>query len=132
MAYHVFAAAGLPAPRCNFATVAVNGENSGLVRSRREHENRLFGTQFLRSKRQSPTRGPSAIFVLKWRGTLQKKTNETDADWSDIDAVVAALQDPSPAGLEALADIIDIDRFLTFWAVGGARRALGWVRWQPQ
>ncbi|MCE2450818.1 MAG: CotH kinase family protein [Candidatus Latescibacteria bacterium] len=60
--------------------------------------------------------GTVSDFRPKWRGTLQKKTNEEEADWSDIDAVVAALQDPSPAGLEALADIIDIDRFLTFWA----------------
>ena len=116
MAYHVFAAAGLPAPRCNFATVAVNGENLGLY----VHVESMK-TAFLERNFSDPSgnlyEGTVSDFRPKWRGTLQKKTNETEADWSDIDAVVAALQDPSPAGLEALADIIDIDRFLTFWAV---------------
>ncbi len=116
MAYHVFAAAGLPAPRCNFATVAVNGENLGLY----VHVESMK-TAFLDRNFSDPSgnlyEGTVSDFRPKWRGTLQKKTNETEADWSDIDAVVAALQDPSPAGLEALADIIDIDRFLTFWAV---------------
>ena len=115
MAYHVFAAVGLPAPRCNFATVAVNGENLGLY----AHVESMK-TAFLERNFSDPSgnlyEGTVSDFRPKWRGTLQKKTNEAEADWSDIDAVVAALQDPSPAGLEALADIIDIDRFLTFWA----------------
>ena len=115
MAYHIFASAGLPAPRCNFATVAVNGENLGLY----VHVESMK-TAFLERNFSDPSgnlyEGTVSDFRPKWRGTLQKKTNEADADWSDIDAVVAALQDPSPAGLEALADIIDLDRFLTFWA----------------
>ncbi len=115
MAYHIFASAGLPAPRCNFATVAVNGENLGLY----VHVESMK-TAFLQRNFSDPSgnlyEGTVSDFRPKWRGTLQKKTNEEEADWSDIDAVVAALQDPSPAGLEALADIIDIDRFLTFWA----------------
>ena len=116
MAYHIFASAGLPAPRCNFATVAVNGENLGLY----VHVESMK-TAFLERNFSDPSgnlyEGTVSDFRPKWRGTLQKKTNEADADWSDIDAVVTALQDPSPAGLEALADIIDLDRFLTFWAV---------------
>ena len=116
MAYHIFASAGLPAPRCNFATVAVNGENLGLY----AHVESMK-TAFLERNFSDPSgnlyEGTVSDFRPKWRGTLQKKTNEADADWSDVDAVVAALQDSSPAGLEALADIIDLDRFLTFWAV---------------
>ncbi|MYF91676.1 MAG: T9SS type A sorting domain-containing protein [Gemmatimonadetes bacterium] len=115
MAYHIFASAGLPAPRCNFATVAVNGENLGLY----VHVESMK-TAFLERNFSDPSgnlyEGTVSDFRPKWRGTLQKTPNAAAADWSDIDAVVTALQDPSPAGLEALADIIDIDRFLTFWA----------------
>ena len=115
MAYHVFTAAGLPAPRCNFATVAVNGENLGLY----AHVESMK-TAFLERNFSDPSgnlyEGTVSDFRLKWRSTLQKKTNEEDVDWSDIDAVVAALQDPSPAGLEALATAIDLDHFFTFWA----------------
>ena len=46
----------------------------------------------------------------------QKKTNGDEDDWSDVDAVTAALQDPSDAGLEALSEIVELDRFLSFWA----------------
>ena len=116
MAYHIFASTGLPVPRCNFATVAVNGENLGLY----VHVESMK-TAFLERNFADPSgnfyEGTVSDFRPKWRGTFEKKTNEDAADWSDIDAVVAALQDPSPAGLEALADLVDLDRFLTFWAV---------------
>ena len=115
MAYHVFTTAGLPAPRCNFATVAVNGENLSLY----AHVESMK-TAFLERNFSDPSgnlyEGTVSDFRPKWRSTLQKKTNEEDVDWSDIDAVVAALQDPSPAGLEALAAAIDLDHFFTFWA----------------
>ena len=95
MAYHIFASAGLPAPRCNFATVAVNGENLGLY----VHVESMK-TAFLERNFSDPSgnlyEGTVSDFRPKWRGTLQKKTNEVEADWSDIDAVVAALQDPLP------------------------------------
>lgn len=116
MAYHIFASAGLPAPRCNFATVAVNGENLGLY----VHVESMK-TAFLERNFSDPSgnlyEGTLSDFLPEWRGTFEKKTNEEEADWSDIDAVVAALQDPSPAGLEALATVIDLDHFFTFWAV---------------
>ena len=116
MAYHVFASAGLPAPRCNFATVSVNGENLGLYANVES-----IKTAFLERNFSDPGgnlyEGTISDFRPDWRGTFVKKTNEEEADWSDIDAVVAALQDPSPAGLEALAGAVDLDRFLTFWAV---------------
>ena len=116
MAYHIFASAGLPAPRCNFATVSVNGENLGLFANVES-----IKTAFLERHFSDPEgnlyEGALSDFRPDWRGTFQKKTNEAEADWSDIDAVVAALQDSSPAGLEALAEVVDLDRFLTFWAV---------------
>ena len=60
--------------------------------------------------------GTVSDFTPEHRGTIEKKTNEDADDWSDVDAVVAALQDESRAGLEALSKIVDLDRFLSFWA----------------
>ena len=60
--------------------------------------------------------GNISDFLPVNRGTIEKKTNEDASDWSDIDAVVQALQDQSDTGLEALGEIVDLDRFLTFWA----------------
>ncbi len=116
LSYHLFASAGLPAPRCNFATVRVNGEDLGLY-----VQVESIKTSFLERNFTDPTgnlyEGTISDFRPQWRGTFEKKTNEDQRNWSDIDTVVDALQDPSPAGLEALSEIIDIDRFYTFWAL---------------
>ena len=116
LAYQVFAAAGLPAPRCNYARVAVNGEELGLYVHVEEIESSLLERAFADAG-GNLYEGTVSDFRPEFRGTIEKKTNRDAGDWSDVDAVVAALQDPSPAGLEALAAAVDLDRFLTFWAV---------------
>ena len=115
LAYRVFAAAGSPAPRCNFATVAVNGRNLGLY-VHVEEIKRPFLARHFDSAEGNLYEGTVSDFTPDYRGTFEKKTNEDAADWTDIDAVVAALQDPSDAGLVALSEIVDLDRFLSFWA----------------
>ena len=115
LSYRVFAAAGSPAPRCNFATVSVNGKDLGLYVHVEEIKAPFLARHF-ESTEGNVYEGTVSDFTPEFRGTIEKKTNEDAADWSDIDAVVAALQDPSPAGLEALGEIVDLDRFLSFWA----------------
>ena len=115
LAYEVFAAAGLPAPRCNFATVTVNGADLGLYVHVEEIKPPFLARHFA-SVAGNLYEGTLSDFDPGWRGTFEKKTNEDADDWSDVDAAVAALQDPSPAGLEALDAIVDVDRFLSFWA----------------
>ena len=115
LANEIFAAAGLPAPRCNFATVEVNGENLGLYVHVEEIKPPFLERHFANAQ-GNLYEGTVSDFRPEWRGTFEKKTNEDAADWSDIDAVVAALQDPSEAGWEALKAAVDLDRFLSFWA----------------
>ncbi|MCY3785537.1 MAG: CotH kinase family protein [bacterium] len=115
LSYRVFAATGNPAPRCNFATVSVNGNSLGLYVHVEE-----IKAPFLERHFDNPEgnvyEGTVSDFTPEFRGTIEKKTNEDADDWSDIDAVVAALQDRSDAGLRALGEIVDLDRFLSFWA----------------
>ena len=115
LTYEVFAAAGNPASRCNFATVSVNGRNLGLYVHVEEIKAPFLARHFA-STEGNVYEGNVSDFTPEFRGTFEKKTNEDADDWSDIDAVVAALADPSDAGWEALAAIVDLDRFLTFWA----------------
>ena len=115
LSYRVFAAAGSPAPRCNFATVSVNGKELGLYVHVEEIKAPFLSRHF-DSAEGNLYEGTVSDFTPTYRGTIEKKTNTDAADWSDIDAVVAALQDPSDAGLEALGEIVDLDRFLSFWA----------------
>ena len=115
LSYRVFAAAGNPAPRCNFATVSVNGKDLGLYVHVEEMKAPFLSRHF-ESAEGNLYEGTVSDFTPTYRGTIEKKTNTDAADWSDIDAVVAALQDPSDAGLNALGEIVDLDRFLSFWA----------------
>ena len=115
LAYQVFAAAGLPASRCNFATVSVNGKNLGLYVHVEEIKKPMLARHF-DSAEGNLYEGNISDFTPEYRGTIEKKTNEDEDDWSDVDAVVGALQDPSDGGLEALGKAVDLDRFLTFWA----------------
>ena len=112
LAYQVFAAAGLPAPRCNYAAVTVNGERLGLYVHLEDIERSLIERAFAGGGNLYE----DGDFRPGLRALIEKKTNRDADDWSDVDAVVAALQDPSPAGLRALAAAVDLDRFLTFWA----------------
>ncbi len=115
LAYQAFAAAGNPAPRCNFATVTVNGKELGLYVHVEEIKAPMLARHF-DSAEGNLYEGIISDFTPTHRGTIEKKTNEDADDWSDVDAVMAALQDPSDAGLEALAELVDLDRFLSFWA----------------
>ena len=115
LSYQVFAAAGNPAPRCNFATVSVNGKNLGLYVHVEEIKAPMLARHF-DSAEGNLYEGTISDFTPEYRGTIEKKTNEDEDDWSDVDAVMAALLDPSEAGLEALAGLVDLDRFLSFWA----------------
>ena len=116
LAHQIFALAGTPTPRCSFATVSVNGTNLGLYIHVEEIKPPFLARHFA-SAEGNLYEGTVSDFTPEYRGTFEKKSNEDAADWSDIDGVVAALQDPSEAGLAALADAVDLDRFLTFWAV---------------
>ena len=116
MAYHIFAAAGLPAPRCNFATVKVNGEDLGLFVHVEEIKEPFLERHF-GDAGGNLYEGTVSDFNGGYRGTFEKKNNEETNDWSDIEAVTTALEESSPAGLEILAELVDLDQFLTFWAV---------------
>ena len=90
LSYRVFAAAGNPAPRCNFATVSVNGTDLGLYVHVEEFKAPFLSHHF-GSAEGNLYEGTVSDFTPEFRGTFEKKTNEDADDWSDIDAVVAAL-----------------------------------------
>ena len=115
LSYRIFAASGNPASRCNFATVSVNGKDLGLYVHVEEIKAPFLARHF-DSADGNLYEGTVSDFTPDYRGTIEKKTNEDADDWSDIDAVVAALQDSSDAGMEALGQAVDLDRFLSFWA----------------
>jgi hypothetical protein len=117
LAYDLFRAAGVPAPRCNFAHVMVNGDDLGLF----VHVESL-DKEFLEKNFDDPSglfyEGTLSDFRPEFDGTFQLKTDEVVDDRAHIDDLVAALADPDDSGLlERLEPLVDLDTFTTFWAM---------------
>ena len=114
--YRLFEDAGLVASRCNFAHVTLNGVSLGIysnVESIKE--------PFLRRNYGDSTgnlyEGSVGDFRDNWIGVIEKKNNN---DATDLEAIQAALEiADDTASLTALAQLIDIDKYLTHWALDG-------------
>ena len=61
-------------------------------------------------------RGTISDFTPEYRGTFENKIDAYDGGLGNINALVSVVGDTSDAGLEDLATLVDLDRFLTFWA----------------
>lgn len=116
LAFKMFRDAGVPASRCNFARVTVNGTSLGVYAHVEAVGKDLLGRHFS-DKSGNLYEGQLSDFRTGWSATYEKKTNEDDPDRSDLDAVTAALA-ASDAELEAtLGKVLDLDEFITFWAM---------------
>jgi len=115
LGYGLFRQAGVPAPRCAFAHVTVNGADLGvythvesirdgfLVRNFGDDNGNLFES--------------GGDFVVGGTGGFQPKNNETMPDCTALDAAATALQAP-PADLATqLGAVVELDEFLRFWAM---------------
>ncbi|WP_434044263.1 MULTISPECIES: CotH kinase family protein [Sorangium] len=115
LAFKVFRDAGLPASRCNFAHVTVNGKDLGIYAHVEPVGKRLLERHFP-DDGGNLYEGQISDFRDGWSATYEKKTNEDDPDRSDLDAVTAALL-ASDAELDAeLGEILDIAAFRRYWA----------------
>ena len=116
LTYFLFDKAGIPAPRCNFAKVTVNGDDYGIYVSVDAVKTKFIERNFEDSS-GNLYEGTLSDFSEDWIHTMEKKTNEDDDDWSDIQQIIDALNIPGPEGLDALAEIVDLDAFVRFWAM---------------
>ncbi|EDN71387.1 spore coat protein H [Beggiatoa sp. PS] len=131
VAADVFKNAGVPVSHTAFYTLYIDHGNGpeyfGLYTLVEEVDGTVIDTQFSSDKGNlyKPEDG-SANFVAGTFNTedFTKKTNEDDADWSDIIALFSALHDDSattdPATWRAnLEAVFDVDGFLKYMAVNG-------------
>lgn len=114
--YQLFADAGVPAPRCNFARVFANGEELGIYAHVESVKKRFLARHF-EDNGGRLYEGTLSDYRQGWDGTFEPKTNESDPDRSDVEAMVAALESPDSQLVDELEPLIDVDRFLTFWAM---------------
>lgn len=115
LAYQVMAQAGMPAPRCSFARVAVNGFDLGLY-AHVDSVKKPFLARHFSSDEGNLYEATLSDFTEEYRGTWEKKTNNAENDWSDLDAAVAALEAPDEELLGALEQVFDLENFYTHWA----------------
>ncbi len=115
IAYAVFRSAGVPAPRCNFARVSVNGQDLGIYSNVEGIKKRMLRRHFT-DDTGNLYEGVASDFRDQWMATFQKKTNTASVDRSDIAAVTAALARPDSEVVAALEQVVDLDAFLSFWA----------------
>jgi hypothetical protein len=120
LAYDVYRAAGIPAPRCNSALVYVNGEFYGVY-ANVESEDKTFLRRWFADEDGNLYEEGQEDFVAGAELAFDLETNETENDRTDLVNLIAAVQSASPATF--LADIgvsIDTAQFLKFTAVEAA------------
>ena len=61
--------------------------------------------------------GQLSDFRPDWVGTFQRKTNKSDPDRSDLEAVVSALTASNDEVFDELSEHVDMDDFFAFWAM---------------
>ncbi|MET0340802.1 MAG: CotH kinase family protein [Polyangiales bacterium] len=121
LAYHVFRAAGLPAPRCNSAEVTVNGAAYGLYANVESEDKPFLRRWFARDEGNLYEEGQSD-FVPGAERKFDLETNEDLDDRADlrrfIEVVNAGAADDSL--LARWGTVLDVEHFLRFTAAEAA------------
>ena len=92
MAYSLFASAGLPASRCNFAELTVTGQNLGLFSNVESIKKRFIARHFDDNDGRLYEGTLRSDFAPNWINTFEAKTKKSDPDRSDLIAIQTALQ----------------------------------------
>ncbi|MEE8397468.1 MAG: CotH kinase family protein [Desulfobacterales bacterium] len=116
MTYEMWRNAGLPAPRCNFARVSMNGRDLGIYTNVEPIKKHFLRRNF-DDEEGNLYEAQVADFGNYIKENFQLKTNKGQNDRSDLDAVVAALDANDENLPTQLAEVIDLDEFITFWAM---------------
>ncbi|MBW2276207.1 MAG: CotH kinase family protein [Deltaproteobacteria bacterium] len=114
--YDLFRDADVPAPRCNFARVTVNGADLGIY-AHVESVKKQFLRRHFDDDEGNLYEGTLSDFREGWTGTFEKKTNKDDPGGDDIQALRAALEADDADLVGAIEPLVDLDRFYTFWAI---------------
>ncbi|MEE8409843.1 MAG: CotH kinase family protein, partial [Myxococcota bacterium] len=119
--YDLFRKAGVPASRCNFAHVTVNGNDLGLYVHVEGIKKEMLRRYFPDTD-GNMYEAALSDFRPDWINTWERKTNEHPDgpqfdDRSGLEAIVTALAADDAGLVAALAPLINLDDFYTFWAM---------------
>jgi spore coat protein CotH len=120
LAYTVFRAGGLAAPRANLAWVVVNGEDYGLYINIETEDKNLLARWFADPDGNLYEEMAADLFPGN-ENQFELETNETANDRSDLTALFAAIDGADDATLLAdVGGVIDTGAFLDFCAAEAA------------
>lgn len=124
LGYDVFHAAGYPAPRCNLATVMVNGAPLGAYTHVESIKKRFLRRAF-GDNSGSLYEGTAADFTGVYLaqassgsiGHWEAKTDDTDPRGGPLLTLAEALRAEDDQLIAALEPVLNVERFITFWAI---------------
>jgi hypothetical protein len=114
LGYELFRDAGVPASRCSFAAVSVNGVDLGVYSNVEAVEPPMLARWF-EDPRGRLWEGQLSDFRQDWLGTFERQ--EGDGDTSILHAVADALERPDDQVMEAIDEHIDLAAYHRFWAM---------------
>lgn len=120
LTYDRFRAAGLPASKCNFARVSMNGEDLGIY-VHVEPVKRSFLRDHFGNDDGDLYEGTISDFREAWHRTFQVKTMHTDPELSQVKALMDALDSSEPKRevLERFFDLAHLMNFLAMETITG-------------
>ena len=119
LSYHVYRAAGLPAPRCNSALVYVNGELFGVY-ANVETEDKTFLRRWFEDEDGNLYEEGQADFRYGSEDYFELETNEMENDRTDLVALIEVVENTTPETLLAdISPLLDMDHFMKFTALEG-------------
>ena len=116
LAYDLFADAGVPAPRCAFATVDVNGTPKGVYVVL-EDIRKPFLRRHFSDDEGVLLEGTISDFRDGWTTNFERKTNDNEPT-DLVDRFIDVLdEEDDDVFLQRLDTLLDLDTFMTFWAM---------------
>ena len=112
LAHQFFSDAGLVAPRCALAHVTVNGEDLGVY-AQTEAIDELLVARDEGVLPRALYEGTLSDFREGWLATFEAES--VGADGAELAAVSDALLTDDDGLLAALDELVDLDRYVTFW-----------------
>jgi spore coat protein CotH len=115
LGYGLFSRAGVPASRCSFAHVTVNGEDLGIYSNVESIKKPMIARHFTDNTGRIYESGGD--FQAGRTDGFQPKTNKEAPDCSDLPPIATALDAAPSELLSTLGELVDIDAFMTYWAM---------------
>ncbi|HHZ91906.1 TPA: hypothetical protein EYN98_02990 [Candidatus Poribacteria bacterium] len=118
MGYSLFNQVGLPAPRCAYAKLTVNGQDLGVY----THVERIHKPLLKRAFGNEDGvlyEGTLVDFYPDWAGSFEHKLGSDEVGRPKVQQLIEMLRQPDENIETDIGKLVDLDSFYTFWAMEG-------------